>query len=244
MSACPHKKTRTGHAAPPPLREHEVHVWTINLNAPVDELRAMQQLLSAGEKERALAFASPPLRRRHICAHASARSILALYLETQPGELQIGRENAGKPFIQHPANRGLHFNLSHSDDTALLAVSRDAPVGVDTEATRELPDWRGLASRFLSERENRQLNRLSPDKQPHAFYRFWVRKEAYLKGIGTGIALGLPSFSVQVGRGFQEVHDPSCKTTWWVAELEAPDGFVAAVATPLARVRLRYLEWD
>ena len=244
MSACPRKKNRTEHATPPPLREHEIHVWTISLNVPVDELRDMQKLLSPDETERALRFASPPLRRRHICAHAATRSILALYLDIEPREIAIGTEKAGKPFIEDPTNRGIHFNLSHTGDTALLAIARDAPVGVDVEAIRDLPEWKSLASRFLSEREVHQLHRLPENKQPGAFYHFWVRKEAYLKGIGTGIALGLPSFSVQIGRGFEEVHDPSCKTKWYVAELEAPEDFVAAIATPVGKPRLRYFEWD
>jgi len=244
MSPCPHRRTATPRTSPPPLRGHEIHVWTLSLNQPVDALRDLQGILSADEKARALRFASPPLRRRHICAHAATRAILGAYLQCAPATLAIATGPAGKPHLQDPPDTGIQFNLSHAGDVALLAISRDAPVGVDIEAVRELPDWEPLAQRFLSTRESRQLHRLPPDRRPFAFFEFWVRKEAYSKGLGTGITVGLPSFSVQLGRGFRDVHDPACADIWRVSELESPEGFLAAVATPLPKARIRYFEWE
>jgi len=74
----------------------------------------------------------------------------------------------GKPSVK---NGGIHFNLSHSGNCVLMAVS-EQPVGVDVEKRRSLDVGSLKRSGWLQESE------LDGGKTP---VELWVQKEAVLK---------------------------------------------------------------
>jgi 4'-phosphopantetheinyl transferase len=91
------------------------------------------ELLSADERARAGQFMFDRDRRRYIAARARLRIILARYVGQAPAALQFHYGPHGKPALD-----GISFNLSHSADLALLAVSRGTVVGVDIERVRPI----------------------------------------------------------------------------------------------------------
>lgn len=97
----------------------------------------------------------------------------------------------GKPLLVDAKgqNSKVHFNLSHSG-TYVAAAFDEKPVGVDVECLRD--GKQKVARRFFSEEEKRYLEQCWSDS---AFTGIWTRKEAYIKAVGTGIAMPLPSFS-------------------------------------------------
>ena len=82
----------------------------------------------------------------------------------------------GKPEVM-----GTFFNLSHSCDMVICAVS-EKPVGCDIEKIHEVRE--GIAERFFSDIEIRYLNQFEEDKKTDEFYRIWTMKESYLKMTG------------------------------------------------------------
>jgi 4'-phosphopantetheinyl transferase len=70
----------------------------------------------------------------------------------------------------------------------LCAVSRFAPVGVDVEQLRPMPEMAEIEATFCSAGENALLNAAAPEKKLEIFFDLWTRKEAYLKATGEGIA--------------------------------------------------------
>ena len=54
-------------------------------------------------------------------------------------------------------NSGIHFNVTHTDGLALIALAR-RPVGVDVEQLRAVSDPEGLVRRFFSAAETRHLS--------------------------------------------------------------------------------------
>jgi 4'-phosphopantetheinyl transferase len=150
----------------------------------------------------------------------------------------------GKPCLS-PAltQHHLEFNLSHSEDLALIAIARGAAVGVDLERIRPLPDAGELAARFFSERENELIQSLSEDLRPAAFLRIWTRKEACLKASGEGIghSLKLANVITPSGDFARRISLPGgskAAAEWVLQELNPASGFVAAVATTSDDVRL------
>lgn len=92
----------------------------------------------------------------------------------------------GKPYLQIKENLPeMFFNLSHSEDYVICAVS-EREVGADIQKMQEQVPER-LANRFFSEKEKQLLQDCSPD----LFYRLWTRKEAYGKLTGEGITASI-----------------------------------------------------
>jgi len=128
-------------------------------------------------------------------ARGSLREVLSVYLE-QPAEgIEIVRGERGKPRL---ARGGLEFNLSHSGELALIAVSQTRPVGVDIEQMKPGRDFLALAVRALSPDAVAQLREATPEERPLVFYRHWVRHEARLKCLGVGLSGAAATASVEV----------------------------------------------
>src|SRR6476646_11075600 len=108
----------------PVIWPNEVHVWRARLDMPWSW--AFDEALSLDDRTRADRFRFESDRRRFCVARASLRLILARYLKSKPGRLQIELGEYGKPyFADAKATQGLRFNLSHSHELALIAISRD-----------------------------------------------------------------------------------------------------------------------
>jgi 4'-phosphopantetheinyl transferase len=152
-----------------------------------------------------------------------------------PRELIFAARAGGKPFLAAPAHStDLHFNLSHSHELALLAVSRGREVGVDLEWLSAVRDTDGIAARYFSPVERQALERLAPDQRRAAFLRGWVLKEAYLKACGDGLTRRLTDFDVAIDDGAQaavlEVRDrPGDEARWMLQYLHPHREFVAAL---------------
>src|SRR5215211_4409844 len=124
------------------LQLHQVDVWRASLRLPVNVLNKLENTLSEDERERAAQFHFPADRDRFIAAHGCLRDVLGRYLHCRPDEFTFSANQYGKPAL---CNRQLEFNLSHSGDFALIAITRDRRVGIDVERIR----W-GISSQAIS----------------------------------------------------------------------------------------------
>ncbi len=209
---------------PRTLPPNSVHVWhfTLGLDA------ATADTLSAEERARAARLRFPEVRRRFVAGRMALRQILADYLNADLAALRIATASqGGKPYLPDTSpDAPLHFNFSHSADRALLAVARQ-PLGVDIERRRPLESLWTMAETVFTAEERAVLAALPQTSQQAAFFRAWVRKEAALKAEGTGITDAL-RFRVPVTT--DPLPQPAQVGSWQVIDLDAPTGFVAAVA--------------
>jgi 4'-phosphopantetheinyl transferase len=234
-------------APPPPLEEHSAHVWRVALN---DEVRAeaFWPLLSPEEQERAGHRLRDDHRRRFVVAHGALRIILAGYVGSDPEALAFSVGKHGKPALdaeRTAPNGAMEFNLSHSEDVALIAVARARPVGVDVQRWSERVSHLELAERFFSPQEREALRLLShePEMIEAGFFAAWTRKEAYLKATGHGITRGLHHFDVTLTPGerarlLADRLDRDATERWSMTELAPGPGYSGAlvVESPLREV--------
>jgi 4'-phosphopantetheinyl transferase len=232
------------------LRPGDIHVWTISLDMAAAGLAPFEKALSSSEMERARRFRFDQHRNRFIAGRGQMRTLLSRYLRAGPAELEFGHGPRGKPLLTGVlAEAGLNFNLAHSENLALLAVTRAGMIGVDVERIRPLTNASELAARFFSRRESAALDKLPPEQKPLAFFNLWTRKEAWLKATGEGIGHLLnavePTFLPgEPARFISLPADAQNAAPWILQDLQVAPGFVAAFAVCAQAGRLRCCCWD
>jgi 4'-phosphopantetheinyl transferase len=183
----------------PPLRDAEVHVWTMRLDASLGALAELEAGLSSAERDAHARYVRPRDRAMFALSHATRRALLGAYVGVSPGALTFATGEHGKPRLDGTAS-DVRFNVSHSGDVALLAVARGKELGVDVEEIRASADLDAIARAQFSPREQSDLRRAgaSDEARVRSFFACWSRKEAVIKAIGLGLAFPLAAFDVAV----------------------------------------------
>ncbi len=240
-----------GHTAIPlPLPVNELHLWQRTLAPAPAQVETLQALLSTEEQARARQFTLDRLRIAFITVRGTVRLLLGHYVDRDPASLRFRRNANGKPDLDdhHPS---CCFNIAHSGQWGLYALSRDTAVGVDLEEIRPAaPEKRlQLARRFFSPAEYAALSRLPVEQMNTAFFACWSRKEAYIKCHGLSIARLLNRFTVGVDPGqpaslLETPWQPTDVTQCQLHDLPAPEGYRAALAlASIEPFTLRYYRW-
>lgn len=146
----------------------------------------------------------------------------------------IGRTERGKPYA---TDCPLRFNISHSGEYVMCAVSRAGEVGCDIQRVDAYDA--GLARACMMPRELKEIEaQPAATQRTHAFYRHWVAKESYVKALGCGLAKVPTSFAVALGDegegegetpGHVRILDDALTSRADALELSAPEGYCAAV---------------
>ncbi len=169
-------------------------VWRVDLDTVEGVQAALRGRgpLDAPELARASRFAFERDRSRFVAARLALRHILGATLGRAPAALVIDALPRHRPRLVGVA--GLDFNLSHSGGLALVAVASAAPLGIDVETWRSVPDAAALAARLFTANEQAALRGLAGAEVDRAFLTCWTRKEAVLKSTGVGLSADPRSF--------------------------------------------------
>ncbi|MGK0500412.1 MAG: 4'-phosphopantetheinyl transferase [Oceanicoccus sp.] len=182
------------------LDVNDIHLWVVDLaHVPADKLSTYHQLMSPQELQRNQRFKFAAGQFSDATTRALVRNTLSRYADISPTQWQFTKGDHGKPEI---ANAGvkLRFNVSHTSQCIVCAVSRVYPVGVDVEYIGRKNDVLAIADRYFSESELSDLSVLPLDQQLDRFFDYWTLKEAYMKARGEGISLGLDNFGFRFDR--------------------------------------------
>ena len=204
------------------------HVWLTSLVVDEDEERRL--LAGWPESVQRREGRRPPHRlRESLLAWGSLRIAVSRYVGCAPETIHLSRDPHGRPQVEQPG--GLFVSLSHSGDLAVTAVTRGTRVGVDVERIRPLREM-ALARRFFAPLEADALAALPVEERGAAFFQTWVRKEAYLKGVGAGVpaALSQCSFFLETAELLETSIEPRTASSWSVRDVTAWSGYAAAVA--------------
>ena len=177
-------------------------LWLIDLAPPA--AAEYWGYLSDSERAKAARFVFERDRRRYVAAHIGLRMLLSAKTSLPPGSIAFQDGPFGKPFLVSTGRAS--FNLSHSEDTALVLIASQGEWGVDVEHLRPMPEAMLLAERNFSAAECNALGLVAAEGRHLAFLTGWTRKEACLKAIGSGLSIAPDTFTA----GLQ--HD-RCTTT-------------------------------
>jgi 4'-phosphopantetheinyl transferase len=220
------------------LLERDVHIWNVDLNLDLDRINHFSKFLTAQERQRAAKFINPLHGNRWTVARGYLRQILSQYLNLIPAEIVFSYGQQGKPAVE---GNNLQFNLSHSGDRAVYAISAKDPVGIDLEYIHPLPAT-DLVDRFFSANEQAIFHRLPASLQQAAFFHAWTQKEAYLKACGTGLSTPLDQIEVSIDpRTPAEIVSAPIAGIWQIQQLAISTEYAGSIVIGGNYDQIKYL---
>jgi 4'-phosphopantetheinyl transferase len=222
-----------------------VQIWLADLNVEAGQLHILSRLLNEQELRRAERLHFAEDRRRFVVARAFLRQLLGLHLGIDPKGVRFRYEPRGKPALAHRTT--LQFNLSHSSDVAVAAVTRERRVGIDVEVISDTLDFEDVGRRYFCASEAQRVVGSQGAERRRSFYFHWTGKEAYLKAQGDGLFAPLDSFEVIPGGPgadpclrIDDVHEHG---RWSLRVIQPRNDIVCAVVAEGSEWHLRTAEW-
>lgn len=123
----------------------------------------------------------------------------------------------GKPFIPG----GPEFNISHSGEMVVLAVSRNGVVGIDIERIRTI----NLQDFFQHVPELLGCKNSNASEALPLFFELWTQKEALLKAAGTGLLASPDPIKIQEGQA------QYAGSKWYIQRIPVREEYLAHIAT-------------
>ena len=214
------------------IQTGELHIWRYTVNEQDYLAEQTNSILSVDEIEKSKRFIRKEHTLDYVCNHRFVRNVLAAYLNILPAEIKFGVTDLGKPYIE---NIDLFFNVSHSKNQALLAISKDGEVGVDIEYMKDLQDAVTFSNYSFSEQEKAMIFKNGQiDKD--VLFTFWTFKEAYIKATGTGLSVDISK--INLADFYTNEVLKFGDNTWALKRLQADEGYKAAfaIAQPVDKI--------
>ena len=233
-----------------PVGQDDVHVRIASLDRLESERSYFESILAKDEINRANRFHFRKDRDRFVAGRGLLRIILSSYVGVRPGEIIFTYGSRGKPGLQPQGGRPvIEFNLAHSGGTAIYAVTRGRPVGVDIESFQ--PDFpaEDVARNFFSLAELAALRSLPKDMQTVAFFKCWSRKEAFIKALGDGLSCPLSDFDVSLKPGeparlLRVNWSAEEASHWCMKDIDSIPGYAAAIVISGRQCRMHISQCD
>lgn len=184
-------------------RNFDVLLYKTNMNyVHLEEMEnAFAETLSKEEMETAQSVSSSEKKREILASRYVLRHILSGFLPFLPKNIPIETEKEGKPFIINSGGTNtsvsMHFNISHSGNVLLIAISKDQEVGVDVERKRKIRNLSDTAAYLYPDEEQSMLSRFPEEEKNNLFLQIWTRREAAVKCLGLSIAKESDTFRIK-----------------------------------------------
>lgn len=175
----------------------------ISCNCSYEQIEDLKKVISEERLEKIARLRNRDKVKKQILASAFLQYGLSDALGIPIQEIRYVYGEYGKPGIVYNGKdmRGkIDFNLSHSGNYAVLAVS-DRLVGIDVE--KRADNMAAVAKRFFCKEEYQDILNGHGGEKKSRFLEYWTMKEAYVKRTGRGLYTPLNSFLIK--RREQEV---------------------------------------
>jgi 4'-phosphopantetheinyl transferase len=223
------------------LQNDEAHIWLAGLDVDPQERTRLRSYLNEEEVSRAERFVFPRDRDHFIVARGRLRELVGRYLRCPPDVVQFKTARYGKPSLLDDLD-SLRFNLSHSHGLALYGFCMGRELGIDTEKIRPGFAGEGIAARYFSAAEQKELEEVPDGLRATAFFLCWTRKEAYIKAHGNGLQIPLDSFDVSLKPGELATLRSADSGRWSMRSFVPAPEFVATLIVEGEIRSTRFLE--
>lgn len=213
------------------LATDKTHIFRISVHKHYQKIkRKLVDVLSEREQEKASRMFIPQDKERYAVSKFCLRTLLSFFLNVPANEVDFIAHAHKKPTV-----KGLEFNISHTGDYVLIAIS-PKPVGIDIEFLNREFDFKSILDITFSKKEidfigNKKVN-------PTNFYAMWTRKEALLKASGEGVSDNLHLIECL------DEHLERKDEVFRVRTFTIEDSYVASIASTLDQKELLLWNWS
>jgi len=182
------------------LAANEIHIWVTKPEELLgnDELLASYStLLTSTETAKQQRYKFAKDRHDALITRAFVRDLLSYYADVAPQDWQFEKGNKDKPEVIN-CPLPLRFNISHTKNLIICAVTLEDDIGCDVENTGRNNNVLAIAERYFSSTEIDELFVLPEAQQRNRFFDYWTLKESYIKAWGLGLAIPLADFSFEI----------------------------------------------
>jgi len=217
------------------LTNNDIDIWRINISDNLPLLTSFLSIIQPGEIARANKYFHIKDKNRFIISRGALRYILGKYLNRTPNSIEFGIGENKKP---HIINSDLHYNISHSGDWILCAIS-NSEIGADTELINHDFKYRDvIEDNFSSDEVNYIRQNLSVER----FFMLWTRKEALTKATGKGLDEDLKLIPCLDGVHPAQSDVIASVCDWLISSFKLHEQYIASVASNTLLNEIRF--WD
>lgn len=207
------------------LSTDDVIIYTLHLPEYIELTKDLIHFLNPEERIRSERYYKEKDRNRFVICRAILKFVLAVHTKLDVKNINLDYHFNKKPFLaSHPE---LHFNVSHSEDFAVIAISF-SKVGIDVEYMVKDFDFINLLPDIFNKNEISDIQ--NAENKEYAFYSSWTRKEAFVKALGKGIDEDFKN--IPCLNGHHSIDSIALKTNenWQVYGFDLAECYLAAVA--------------
>lgn len=177
------------------LDEHRVNCFLVNIELNRILVPKHWDYLDDFERKRAERFYFEDDKVRYILSRSILKKLLSCIFNIRAETISIDYSQ-NKPGINHLP---VQFNISHSGDYVFIGISK-AIIGVDVEKIKPDFEYKDIINRYFDSTEIKTIE--NTENTVFMFYKYWTRKEAFLKALGTGLDFDLGSVNVSDGNNY------------------------------------------
>lgn len=207
------------------LSANDVIIYTIYLPNFINLTSDLAEFLNPKELIKAHRFYKEIDTTRFIIYRSILKLILASHTKKDVKNIYLDYHLNKKPYLASFPR--LHFNMSHSEDFAVIAISR-RNVGIDIEYMSEDFNFSNLLPDVFEDHETLTIQ--NAENKKHAFYTAWTRKEAFVKALGKGIDEDFKHIPCLDGKHTIDSTLLNSTENWQVYSFDLADHYLGAVA--------------
>lgn len=209
-----------------PRLDNSHHIWCFKVSESASYFEVLKMVLTNDEIIKANKYRFQKDRDNFVVRRACLRILLGRYMGIPAESIVFSTGQNKRPILDPQIIPGLFFNLSHTDDLVLIAIS-DQEIGVDVEKINPDFNYSEILEHNFTPHEIDNI--LKSEVPASMFYTLWTRKEAILKASSKGIISDLKA--IQCLNDIEFVSKDLFPTSWLVRSFKIKEQYIGGVAS-------------
>ncbi len=171
----------TWHNSVGSINPNALNVFNIDISDFIGTIPQLSHILTSEELEKSAKYFKTHDQHRSIISKAILKILVGKLINRLPSQISFFYDKNSKPYL---LNSELHFNISHSGNKIVIAF-HTKPIGIDVEKIDLEFNFNEILNTVFTPIEIQTI--LEAKNSFYEFYKFWTRKESFVKALSKGI---------------------------------------------------------